>query len=74
LSLPEVQTRSPLDTELAVLMASWRKQVTVNQLVSPSIQEFLDLSKRRLEEAKRNEVIGKPSWVTKCLGVVATKP
>jgi hypothetical protein len=42
-------------------MASWRKQVTVNQLVSPSIQEFLDLSKRRLEEAKRNEVIGKPS-------------
>jgi hypothetical protein len=61
LSLPEVQTRSPLDTELAVLMASWRKQVTVNQLVSPSIQEFLDLSKRRLEEAKRNEVIGKPS-------------
>jgi hypothetical protein len=61
LSLPEVQTRSPLDTELAVLMASWRKQVTVNQLVSPSIQVFLDLSKRRLEDAKRNEVIGKPS-------------
>jgi hypothetical protein len=50
-----------LDTELAVLMASCRKQVTVNQLVSPSIQVFLDLSKRRLEDAKRNEVIGKPS-------------
>jgi hypothetical protein len=61
LSLPDTTTRSPLDIEAALLIASCLKEVMVNQLVSPSTQIFLVLSKRRLDEANLNEVIGKPS-------------
>jgi hypothetical protein len=47
--------------EDALFIANCRNAVTVNQLVSPSIQIFLVRSKRRLDEANRKEVIGKPS-------------
>jgi hypothetical protein len=50
-----------LEIEAALLMASCLNEVMVNQLVSPSTQIFLVLSKRRLDEANLNEVIGKPS-------------
>ena len=53
--------RSPLEIEDALFIASCLNELMVNQLVSPSTQVFFVLSKRRLEEANRNEVIGKPS-------------
>jgi hypothetical protein len=43
-------------------------------LVSPSVQAPESLSKRRLPDAKRNEVTESPSDVTMFLGVVATRP
>jgi hypothetical protein len=60
--------------ELAEFMAKFLKEVIVNQFVSPSTQALLTRSNLRFEAASRNEVMGKPSWVTRCLGVVATKP
>jgi hypothetical protein len=50
-----------LEIEAALFMASCLKEVMVNQFVSPSTQILLVLSKRRLDEANLNEVIGKPS-------------
>ena len=55
-------------------MASCLKPVMVNQLVSPSIHLFCSRSNRRCDDARRNEVIGRPSCVIRCLGVVATRP
>ena len=46
----------------------------VYQLVSPSTQLFCVRSKRRWFDARRNEVIVRPSLVTMWRGLVATRP
>jgi hypothetical protein len=74
LSLPYAKILSPLLIEPAVLIARVRNAVMVYQLVSPSTHFIKARSNLRYDEARRNEVIGKPSVVTMWRGVVATKP
>jgi hypothetical protein len=48
--------------------------VTVYQLVDASTHVDVALSNRRCDDARRKLVIGNPSLVTTCLGVVAMSP
>ena len=73
-SRPVTRMRSPFLTETAELVASWRNEVIVYQLVSPSIHLSCDLSKRRWVEASRKLVIASPSLVVTARGSVPTIP